>query len=256
MEYLLNPRNVKILESFCLVKTLFAFDYDGTLAPITDDPKRAVMKEETAVILKELNKLSPIAIITGRKSDDVKSLLPIDPFIVIGNHGAEGTQSSGDLSQMKEECENWLNELTDLLPVFDKLGIKIENKVFSLSFHFRGSSTPEIAENALQAMLSRLPRAKVTKGKFVLNVLPEMSIDKGKALDIVMKENNFQFGVYFGDDYTDEDVFRYNNSRLLTVKIGEEETLAKYYLKNQSEMGEVLKLLKQFVMRSRISADY
>lgn len=255
MEYLLNPRNLKILESFCLVRTIFAFDYDGTLAPITDDPGSANMKVDVAQSLRELNELSPVAIITGRSSEDVESLLPIKPLVVIGNHGAEGTQSSGELSQMKQDCRRWLDELSDLMPVIEKLGVRIEDKIFSLSFHFRHSPAPEVAEAALLTMLTRLPRAKVTKGKLVLNVLPEISIDKGKALDIVMREKNFQFGVYFGDDHTDEDVFRYSNSRLLTVKIGEEETLAKYYLKNQGEMGDVLKHLKSYVLKSRVPTE-
>lgn len=251
MEYLLNPRNVRILESFCLVKTLFAFDYDGTLAPITDDPKKAVMKKNVAILLQELNKLSKIAVITGRKSADVKALLPIDPYIVIGNHGAEGSHTTEDLERMVACCRQWLDSLKDLFPVMDQLGIRIENKDLSLSFHFRGVTDPEVAEKALEMMLSRLKGAKISKGKCVINVIPEFSVDKGKALDLVMKENNFHFGVYFGDDYTDEDVFRYKNSRLLTVKIGEEESLAKYYLKSQEEMEKVLGLVKSYMLKVR-----
>lgn len=253
MEYLLGPSNLKILEAFCLEKTLFAFDYDGTLAPLTDDPDSARMIEGMANSLRELNQLSGVAIITGRQIDDVKNLLPIEPLILIGNHGSEGTQSSGDLSQMKEECRIWLDRLSNFSEEIERLGVRIEDKGFSLTLHYRGSSTPpEIAEAALLKILESLPRAKITRGKLVLNVLPEISINKGKALEITMREKNFQYGIYFGDDDTDEDVFRYNNSKLLTVKIGEEASLARFYLKNQTEMGEVLKLLKGYVQKSKL----
>ena len=251
MEYLLHPRNLKILESFCLVKTLFAFDYDGTLAPIADDPAAAFMKENTAALLKELNDVSPVAIITGRTREDVMRFLPINPAFVIGNHGAEGTQSVSDLDRMKALTRSWLKHLNDVLPILDNLGVRIEDKVYSLSFHYRNSLSPEVAEGALTLMLARLPQARIMGGKFVFNALPEFSVDKGMALELIMKENQYQFGVYFGDDQTDEDVFHYNNPRMLTVKIGTDPTEAKFFLRQQNEINEVLKSLTAFIANGR-----
>ncbi len=256
MEYLLNPRNINILESFTLVKTLFAFDYDGTLAPITDDPQSAHMKPAVSKLLEELNHLSPIAIITGRKVGDVQKLLPFAPSVIIGNHGAEGLQSPSEMESMKEDVRLWLEGLKDLKPIMDKLGIKIENKEYSLSFHYRNASSPEIAESALDMMLMDLPRSRKTRGKFVLNVVPENSFHKGMALDRVMKQNKYPFGVYFGDDQTDEDVFRYHNPKLLTVKVGPGKSSAKYFLHEQDEMADVLKLLKQFFLKAKVTPGF
>ncbi len=256
MEYLLNPRNINILESFTLVKTLFAFDYDGTLAPLTDDPQSAHMKPAVSKLLEELNELSPIAIITGRKVEDVQKLLPFAPFVIIGNHGAEGIQSQSEMKSMKEDVRLWLESLKSLRPIMDKIGIRIEDKEYSLSFHYRNVSSPEIAESTLDMMLTGLPRSRKTRGKFVINVVPENSFHKGMALDRVMKQNQYPFGVYFGDDQTDEDVFRFHNPKLLTVKIGPGNTSAKYFLKEQDEMGEVLKLLKQFFLKLKVTPGF
>ncbi len=253
MEYLLNQRNIRILESFCLVKTLFAFDYDGTLAPIVDDPAKAIMKKETSEFLIELNTFASIAIISGRKASDVRKLLPIDPFVVIGNHGAEGIHSEADLKKMKSCCQEWIKELELMSHFLRKFGITIEDKVYSLSFHFRNSPEPEAAKKHLELILFTMRNARVTKGKLVLNLIPEFSVDKGMALDRIMKEHNFEFGVYFGDDYTDEDVFRFTNPKLLTVKVGIEQSLAKYFIKGQEEMEDVLCILKSFMLSQRVS---
>lgn len=253
MEYLLNPRNIRILESFCLVKTLFAFDYDGTLAPIASDPKKAVMNQNVSNLLKDLNRNSHVAIITGRKTSDVMTLLPIDPFIVIGNHGAEGMHSEEEILKLKSCCQNWLKGLSPLMEIIEGLGITLENKEFSLSFHFRNAPDPIVAEKSLGMILSGFDDARITNGKFVMNLIPEFALDKGMALERIMKKHHFKFGVYFGDDHTDEDVFRYQNPKLLTVKVGVEETLAKYYLKDQDEMEEVLQIIKAFRLNSELT---
>jgi trehalose 6-phosphate phosphatase len=246
MEHLLSTRNLKILESFCFARTLFAFDYDGTLAPIVDDPNKAKMSPLIEDRLVKFSKSRPIAIITGRRSSDIEMLLPFKPNFVIGNHGAEGAQSEQDLLKMKELCERWLFTLKDALPVLKNMGITLEDKTYSLSFHFRTSRDMAVAEGTIHFFIDSLPFSRVTKGKCVVNVMPEFSIDKGQALTRILNAEKFQFGVYFGDDKTDEDVFRRGSSRLLTVKIGNEISSARYFLNTQNEMEDVLGLLINF----------
>jgi trehalose 6-phosphate phosphatase len=194
-----------------------------------------------------LSDIAPVAILTGRKVSDVERLLPVRPRYIVGNHGAEGTQNETDLQYMREQVERWMKTVTDILPVMEKLGITIENKEFSISFHYRQSSDSKVAEGAIEFFIQRLAQSRITRGKYVINVLPASSVDKGKALDQIMWKEKFSFGVYFGDDQTDEDVFRYTNNRLLTVKVGQEESHARYFLKTQQEMEEVLFHLVNFV---------
>ncbi|MFL5783641.1 MAG: trehalose-phosphatase [Bacteriovoracaceae bacterium] len=230
-----------------MARTLFAFDYDGTLAPIVSDPEKAVMNKSTAALFVRLNELTPVAVLTGRKVSDVERLLPIKPRYIIGNHGAEGTQTEADLQYMREQVQRWMKTVAEILPVMQKLGVTVEDKEFSLSFHYRQASDLKVAEGAIEFFIQRLPQSRITRGKAVINVLPANSVDKGKALDHMMWKEKFSFGLYFGDDQTDEDVFRYTNNRLLTVKIGQEDSHARFYLKSQSEMEEVLFHLVNFV---------
>lgn len=249
MEYLLSARTMPVIESFCLVKCLFAFDYDGTLAAISPDPSSAYMRDSTAELLKELSEISKIAIITGRSVEDVEKLLPLKPDFVIGNHGCEGIHPEHELEQMEVMTRTWLRSFDGALPILQKLGITLEDKKYSLSFHYRHAFHTEIAEGALELLLAKVPACRITKGKFVMNLVPENAFDKGKALDAVMRGNSFPFGVYFGDDQTDEDVFKYNNSKLLTIKIGLEATNAKYYLKSQTEIDSVLRIILGFLKK-------
>jgi trehalose 6-phosphate phosphatase len=50
--------------------------------------------------------------------------------------------------------------------------------------------------------------------------------------------------LYVGDDVTDEDVFALRDARILTVRIGKKKgSSARYFLKRQAELAEVLRLL-------------
>lgn len=247
IEYLLHPRNLKILESFCLAKTLFAFDYDGTLAPIVANPEKASMKDSTSDLLGTLMMVSPVAVITGRSIADVQKHLPVRPAHIIGNHGSEGVHTSEELADMHALTRVWLKTLEMSLPLLQKLGISVEDKAYSLAFHYRLSPNPLVAEGALELISESFVSSRITRGKFVLNILPKKSVDKGIALEKIMKQNRYQFGVFFGDDLTDEDVFKHHNPRLLTVKIGTEPTQAKFYLRDQSEMDEVLTLIISYL---------
>jgi trehalose 6-phosphate phosphatase len=204
------------------------------------------MKPEVSDLLSGLMDNCTVALITGRSIGDVEKLLPRQPHIVIGNHGSEGILDPDELSRMRLNCTSWLKTIAEFTPMLKELGVGIENKDYSLTFHYRNSRSPHIARVAIEQIASGLPQSRVTGGKYVVNVVPENSIHKGKALELLMQKNNYRFAIYFGDDLTDEDVFRVRNPRLLTVKVGNEPSLAKYFVNNQSEIENVLRLLNSF----------
>ena len=70
-----------------------------------------------------------------------------------------------------------------------------------------------------------------------------MEINKGKAALTVIDKNDYDFIIAFGDDYTDEDVFKALPDTAITIKVGSNLSAAKFYLRNP---GEVRKLLSSF----------
>ena len=52
-------------------------DFDGTLAPLVPDPRRARMRAGTRRALEAVARHFPVAVITGRALSDVQARMPI-----------------------------------------------------------------------------------------------------------------------------------------------------------------------------------
>lgn len=248
MEYLLSPENIAVLESFALVSPVFAFDFDGTLAPIVPQPQDARLTDEVKDYLTRLNDSSTIAVITGRRVDDVKALLGFSPKYLIGNHGIEGMHSEAELSELRhiisEIKESILRTSQAQMSV---LGIQLEDKIYTLTLHYRNSPNELEARNFLENTLKNLPQVSVAPGKMVFNIVPISGLTKGQAFQRIMMKEDATFGFYIGDDVTDETVFAYDNARVMRVRVGySPDSAARYFLKDQSEITELLRLLLQF----------
>ena len=57
---LFSKGSLVVLESLSFTKTLYAFDFDGTLAKIVRDPNSAKMEQTTESLLKRLADLVPV----------------------------------------------------------------------------------------------------------------------------------------------------------------------------------------------------
>ncbi|MBV5340068.1 MAG: trehalose-phosphatase, partial [Deltaproteobacteria bacterium] len=90
MTYLFTAKGRDTLHAFVDPATLYTFDLDGTLAPIVSEPSGIAIPEEVRQCLIQLNRLAPVAVITGRARADALNHLGFTPRFLVGNHGAEG----------------------------------------------------------------------------------------------------------------------------------------------------------------------
>ena len=91
MRYILSQTSRSILAQLAQERTLCAFDFDGTLAPIVEDPDQAVLSDRTRNLLGRLAALYPCVILSGRARTDLLGRLSGMPLErVFGSHGAEG----------------------------------------------------------------------------------------------------------------------------------------------------------------------
>ena len=229
--------------AFVDASTLFAFDLDGTLAPIAPDPAAIVIPDEVRQSLIQLNGVAPLAIITGRSRADALAHLGFTPRVLVGNHGAEGLpgrESSGE--DFIRLCQGWKKQLQLLLPAMDASGILLEEKGETLTLHYRQAPDPLLAQElVLGAMVHLTPPPRRVSGKFVENLVPQAAVDKGAALETLMEHLDCPRAIFVGDDVTDEDVFRLENPAILGIHVGEnQESAARYYLQGQDEMVELL----------------
>ena len=69
---LLGPQGLAALAELAKGPALYAFDFDGTLAPIRPRPDDVHVSATIALRLEKLARVRPVAIVTGRQIADVR----------------------------------------------------------------------------------------------------------------------------------------------------------------------------------------
>lgn len=239
---LFSSEGLIALAGYVTSDTLFAFDLDGTLAPIVDEYNAARVAEPVRSTLERLAKLAKVAVITGRSRNDAQDILGFEPHLLIGNHGAEWPFDPDTRNhQFVQLCTAWREKLHERLSGIQ--GVEIEFKGESLSLHYRKAIDRDSALSHIDAAIGKLaPDPKRIGGKYVVNLLPMESFGKGEALEAAMEKFGLERAIYFGDDETDEEVFQLRSVDVFGIHIGKDErTAASYYLNKQSEMPGLLK---------------
>jgi trehalose 6-phosphate phosphatase len=248
--YLYSHTGLNALAPYVSPDTLFAFDLDGTLAPIVEDYAAAKVDGSIRTALEQLIRLAKVAVITGRSRADAKAILGIEPHLLVGNHGAEWPDNRDN--KYAEYCTIWKTQLQQSLSKVQ--GVELEYKWFSISLHYRKAQDKENTLASIDQAIKKLnPQPKRVAGKFVVNLLPSEAFTKGEALLAAMDKLFTQRAVFVGDDVTDEDVFQLKNVDLLGIHIGQnDQTAAEFYLKKQTEL---LGLLKSIVSILELHAE-
>jgi len=239
----LSPEGLRDLHAFINRATLFAFDLDGTLAPIVATPAAVMIPEAVRHSLQELSACAVTAVITGRARADAVTRLGFTPRYVVGNHGGEGLPGEiTDLSPLQKLVEQWLRQLQALLAPEVWSAIFVEQKGVSLSLHYRHAQQHAAVHGALLDAIKWLdPQPRRVSGKYVENLIPAQAPHKGDALRRLMAHSGCGRALFVGDDVTDEDVFRLSGPQLFTINVGtERETAARYYLAEQARMAQLL----------------
>ncbi|MBN2438979.1 MAG: trehalose-phosphatase [Deltaproteobacteria bacterium] len=244
MTYLFIDTALSALRDFIDPATLFAFDLDGTLAPIVADPGGIRVPAAVREALAELRERAVMAIITGRSRRDAQRHLGIIPQYLIGNHGAEGLPGwEQHEEKFRRVGGQWYRQLHKMIPGMDSAGIAVENKGMSLSIHYRAAQNRPAARSlVLNAIGLLVPAPRVVGGKYVVNLLPGEAPDKGTALMQLMRQAGCAKGFFVGDDQTDEDVFQLDGGQLFTVHVGTgTRSRARYFLRGQREIPALLR---------------
>ena len=224
-----------------LENPLFFLDYDGTLAPIVDDPNAAMPHPDAPDLLRQLDARYPLWIVTGRDLQALASFLD-QPLHAIGLHGAqEGIVGEETHNLMSDAAAEALRRLRQSVPSID--GLQVEAKDQSFAVHYREAADEEVARTQIDRWLDDLPEAlDAIWGKKVVELRPE-GLTKGTAVRRIANEHPDRVPVYLGDDVTDEDAFaalQEMDREAVTVKIGDDETRADARLDGPDAVMEYL----------------
>ena len=251
--------NLDSIRNRCSSKGLFLFlDYDGTLTPIVDTPDLAILSEETRQVVKAAAETMTVSIVSGRATDDVRGKVALEGLFYAGSHGFEivDPQSRVTLHPQAQKIRQTIDgvyaELSERLQNIP--GSLVEHVKYTISVHYRLVSDEDIPAVQLEVekILKEHPDLRKTDGKKVFEVRPDISWDKGKAVEWILKTLHFDsrrhIAVYLGDDMTDEDAFCVLEDKGFGILVAESPraTFAEYCIANTEEVKTALDVLMSF----------
>jgi trehalose 6-phosphate phosphatase len=193
------------------------FDFDGTLSEIVDDPAAARPAAGATEALQKLAAQCPVAVLSGRDLADVTARVGLPDIWYAGSHGFEltapdGTHHQNDaaaavipvLAQVAAQLRDQLGSIP---------GVVVEHKRFGVAVHYRNAARDRVGEVAAAVRAAgQYHSLRVTTGREVIELRPDIDWDKGKTLRWVIDHLHHTgsaalMPIYLGDDITDEDAF-------------------------------------------------
>ncbi len=196
-------------------------DFDGTLSDIVDQPDAATLVDGAADGLAELAAQCPVAVISGRDLGDVRDRVKVDGLWYAGSHGFElvapdgshheNAAATGVTDTLARAAGRLVEEFSGIA------GIIVEHKRFAVAVHYRNADPGEV-DRVVAAVrgLARSLGLRVTTGRKIVELRPDLDWDKGKALNWLLDriqgtdvppDSPAALPIYIGDDITDEDAF-------------------------------------------------
>lgn len=238
---------------------LIALDFDGTIAPIVPHPDDAQMLPAARPVLDALAERADteIALISGRGLKDLVERIGIADVYYAGNHGieiqgpdlSETVPSALELLPRVQRCSAALRQALG-----DIDGVYLEDKQLSLSVHYRmidDETEQQRVQDAVQSVFAEHKDGlRLTTGKRVLEVRPDIDWHKGKALQFIIREIEEARGAqmlpaFIGDDKTDEDGFAALPESGAGIRVGpaDAKTAATSYVRSPDEVVQLLERL-------------
>lgn len=183
-------------------------DVDGTISPIVDQPDQARVDPGIKTSLKELTDILPlVGVISGRSAQDVSERVGIEGIVYIGNHGLERLvdhQVIPDQGVLKYRAA--LERAAEELDALIYPGMMVEDKVATLSIHYRMAQDHEVVEQNLYPLILSIANSHgldLFSGRKVYELRPPLKMDKGSAFRSLVTDYHLAAAIYLGDDTTD-----------------------------------------------------
>lgn len=205
-------------------RLVVGLDFDGTLAPIVDDPDAARIHPAAPDLLVRLAALTGgVAVVTGRPVRQVIELGDLDDvgarvhaaggrFAVLGQYGNERWDAGVRriVSPLPPHgLATFMGEVPALLRRADAESAHLETKGLAVAIHTRRAADPEAMFERLIAPLTASARAHdlvVEPGRLVIEVRAP-GMDKGLAVRDLVESWDATAMLFAGDDLGDVEAF-------------------------------------------------
>ncbi len=241
----------KIVEDYMRSESrLILLDYDGTLVPFAERPEEAKPDEELMEIIKGLseNPKNEIVIVSGRDRETLERWFGGLNVGIIAEHGV-WIKREGTWETVEELKSDWKREIRQILELYAERtpGAFIEEKDYSLVWHYRRVD-PDLASiraRELKEILLNLTanlNLEVLEGSKVIEV-KSVGVNKGRAVMKWILQDDWDFILAVGDDWTDEDMFSVLPREAYSIKVGLIPTKARFNVRSYRDVRKLLKRL-------------
>lgn len=219
-------------------------DFDGTLAPLQDDPDTVVLPvggaDQLRTLAKDLD--GALVLISGRSIQDLSARTPNDLWRA-GGHGQDICRPGESAATSADDAPIELREAVSR-EVQQHDGVRIENKGRVIAVHYRQNPSvgPTLA-TSLSNISDEADGYAFQRGKMVIELKPR-GANKGLALKSIMTQAPFEgrLPIMVGDDTTDEDAMKAAQELGgLGIKVGAGETCARYRFDDTDSVWNWLK---------------
>jgi len=247
--YLKPELRAKLIADFKKsTRRLFLLDYDGTLVSFVADPSKARPDKEISNILQTLSKSAKneIVIVSGRDRNTLDSWFGKLNMSMIAEHGVWYKETTRSWQIIKPLKSDWKDQIRPIFELYvDRTpGARIEEKDFSIVWHYRNSDQ-ELGERRASDLKERLLditaplNLSVLEGKKVIEV-KDVGINKGITSQKWLVNDNWDFILAIGDDWTDEDTFEVLPDWAYSIRVGIGYTKARFTIPTQEAARELL----------------
>lgn len=228
-------------------------DFDGTLAEIVIHPAQADITPRTRMALQRIVALPGVELgmLSGRKLDDLRELIPFPGVFLSGTAGLETLDSRGQRrlhvspeqalpDRVRESMGEWCGRFE---------GAWLEDKGPAFAVHYRAVSErfqPAFCSGLRRRFAGEQDRARLLHGKKVFEVLPAIDRDKSHAFTEWVSGDPSAVSFYMGDDAHDEVVYpRVRERGGFAVAIGRFASRAEYALTDPQQVTWFLEWLER-----------
>lgn len=233
---------------------LVALDFDGTLAPLVDEPMTARMTGEARSVIDALLATpdTSVAFVSGRSLHDLREIAEHDDtsaVLLAGSHGAEywmpGAGAPDEVDPQLIALRDRLHRDIELLAA-DTDGAWIEPKSFGFGVHVRRVADRDRAAALLRAaddlVQDAAPQWRRRQGHDLLEYSFRTE-GKDAAVAHLRELVGATAVVFAGDDVTDEDALRSLAPGDLGIRVGAGETAASMRVADTRELVQVLSVI-------------
>jgi trehalose 6-phosphate phosphatase len=203
-------------------------DVDGTLAPIVGRAEDAHVPEKTSRMLGALaRKYGCVACISGRSAAEARRLVGVGGITYAGSHGAELLEPGAAKPTVLPAFASWTGRVQEFARARDErdlrvLRIRIEDKGPIVALHWRGVPDEDEARTRLEgvAQEAEAEGLRTHWGRKVLEIRPPVEVNKGQAVEELVRRHDLRAAMFAGDDATDLDAFDALDAVEAAVRIG------------------------------------